>query len=177
MILSLLFLIASLSIFLILTEVLTIDIFYDENLILDLNFTIFAIRFTKSEHRSENNKKKRRRRNFTASSLFDIISPALNKCEVVLHHLNISLPADSPNKCVTRQYLYVSVISPVFAYVEAKSKKFSLNDITFDVSANNNYKISYRISFEISLIDFFTFFVLFRHRSHERRKLLWQKTK
>ncbi len=176
MIQSLLFLVTSLTVFLILTEILTIDIFYGEKTIVDFNFTIFAIRFTSSDSKRE--KKKKRRNSKNIPSVLRFISPILSKSEIVLHNLYISLPSDSPSDYAIKRGIYISLMSAVFAYIDTAAKKFTANDITFHVSANNNYKVSYRVSFTVSLLNFLTFLPIFIKRRHEeRRKLLWQKIK
>lgn len=176
MIQSLLFLITSLTVFLILTEILKIDISYGDKTVVDFNFTIFAIRFTSDN--SPNKKKKKRRNRRKISNFLYFISPILSKSEIVLHHISVLLPYDSPSDYAVKRGAYISLLSSLLAYVDAEAKKLVVNDITFGVSANNNYKISYSVSFTVSLLNFLTFLpVFFKRRHEERRKLLWQKIK
>lgn len=173
---SMLFLITSLTVFLILTEILTINISYGEVTVIDINLTIFAIRLTTKKNGNSSKRKKRRQRN-SFKSILGLIFTASKKSDIVLQRLNISLPEGEPSGTAIKQGIYLSLISSVLAYAESKAKNLYIGNITFDNSANNNLKIAFDISFRISLMSFLASLCIYMKRQKKGYGLLWQKAK
>ena len=150
MIQSLLFLITSLTVFLILTEILTVNVFYGETTVIDINLTVFGIRLTESS--DPINGKKKQRKKSKVGAIKDFVIAASEKSEITVRYINFSMPKDEPAQVAIKQGIYISLLSSLLAYAENKAKNLYIGNITFDNSANNNLKISFDISFKISLI-------------------------
>lgn len=159
---SLLYLIASLTVFLILTEILTIDISYGKQMIIDFDLMIFGIRFTQSKKKNKKGRKKRFRPDFY--TLTSTVKTLISKSEVTVHRIAVSYPYKSPSENAIKIGLFNSLLSSALAYTEANSKKFRLGNITFEDSANNNYKIALDLSLKLSLISFLGTFLKLRLR-------------
>ena len=91
---SLLYLLASLTVFLILTEVITIDISYGEKTVIDFNFMLFGIRFTESEKADRKGRKKRFRPDFY--TVTNLIKHLLHNSEVIVHRIAVLYPPKTP---------------------------------------------------------------------------------
>ena len=149
---SLLYLLASLTVFLILTEVLTIDISYGDSTVIEFNLMIFGIRFTKAKSKNKKGRKKRFRPDFY--TLATIIKLALSKSEIILHRLILLYPDKTPAANAIKIGALNSLLSAAVAYADGNSKNFYLGNISFENSANNSYKIMLDASLRISLLDF-----------------------
>ena len=149
---SLLFLIASLIVFLILTEVLTIDISYGDITVIDVNFTVLAISFIDRKSNTRKKRKKNEKNNFKYISAF--VLSASRKSDIILHRLNLRLPRTEPAQNALNKGICFSLLSSLLAYIESNSKNFYLGNISFDDSANNNSILTFDISFRISLLSF-----------------------
>ena len=172
---SLIITIASLSVFLIFTEILTIDIFHGEKTVIDFNLMIFGIRFTQTKNKKKKGRKKRFRSAFY--TLKNIVEPIIRKSELSINSIRVFYPHATPFINAIKVGIFNSAISSALAYVEANSKKFRLGTITYEDSANNNYRIVFDISLKLSLLSFF--FAVVKAGLHKKRKVneLWQKTK
>lgn len=163
---SLLIAIASLTVFLILTEVLTISISYGEKTVIDLDLTFFGIRLTKTKNEKQNKKGRKKRFRPDFYTITEFIRRLFSKSDVTVRFIRVYYPDDDPAESAIKIGLFNSLISTAIAYAEAYSKKFQPGNITFLESANNSYKIEFDISLRLSLISFIA--VLIRLQSGRR---------
>ncbi len=149
---SLLYLIASLIVFLILTEVLTIDISYGDITVIDINFAVFAISFI--DRKNTTRKKRNKSARNTFKNIISFVLSASRKSDIILHRLNLQLPEGEPAEYAINKGICFSLISSFLAYIENNSKNLYLGNISFNDSANNNSILTFDISFRISLLSF-----------------------
>ena len=173
---SLLYMIASLTVFLVLTEILTIDISYGDQTVIDFDLMIFGIRFTQSKTNNKKGRKKRFRPDFY--TIRNILDRLLNKSDLTVRSVEIYYPHGEPSSNAIKVGACNSFLSVILAYAEANSKKFKLGKITYADSANNNYKIVFNINLKLSLLSFLNTVIKLRlQRKSRKGKSLWQKAK
>ena len=163
---SLLILIASLTVFLILTEILTIDIHYGEKTVIDFDLMIFGIRFTQTKKQDKKGRKKRFRPDFYTTT--NIINTLISKSEITIHDISVFYPTTSPDEDAIKIGMCNALLSPALAYAESNSKNFILGNITFEKSANNNYRIALDISLRLYLISFLGTIIKLHLRKKEK---------
>ena len=152
---SLLFLLTSLTVFLIFTEILTINISYEKNTVIDINFTVLALRLINDKDNKKTTKRKKKKIK-DLRSLKNIILLISRKCEVTIHEIYIPFKALRPSNFAIKKGLYTTLLSYLLSYIENNSKKLKVNNIIIDDSGNNNYTPSFYISLKLSLITLLT---------------------
>ena len=172
---SLLVLIASLTVFLVLTEILTIDISYGDKTVIDFDLMIFGIRFTQTKKQNRKGRKKRFRPDFY--TVMSIINTLIGESEITVRRISVFYPQSSPDENAFKEGLCSSLLYPALAYAKVSSKNFILGNITFENSANNNYRIALDITLELPLISFLIILMITRMRNRRKVKPLWRKTK
>ena len=173
---SLLYMIVSLTVFLVLTEILTIDISYGDQTVIDFDLMIFGLRFTQSKTNTKKGRKKRFRPDFyTVKNTLDEL---LSKSDLNVRSVEIYYPYGEVSANAIKVGACNSILSAILAYAEANSKKFKLGKITYADSANNNYKIVFNVNIELSLLSFLNTVIKLRLQRKSRKvKSLWQKAK
>ena len=89
---SLLLLLTSLTVFLIITEILTINISYGKNIVIDINFTVLALRLINDKNNKKASKR-RRKKNRNLLFLKNILLLVSRKSEVTIHEIYIPFKA------------------------------------------------------------------------------------
>ena len=180
MLYSLIFLLTSLLTFLIFTEIITVNIFYDGNAIIDINFKIFAVRYTKTQNRSKNKVSGRRRHIFPLQiAVFSYFSRLVEKSYIDVSELTLLQDSSSYSSSALKNGIFTSLISALIAYAKENAKKFSAHNITFSTSEHNSLRLNAKIT--ISLIDFIVctapFAVDIAKSKLKRKGKLWQRIK
>ncbi len=148
---ALIFLSASLFVFLILTEILTINIIRADTTVVEVNFMISAIRFTKKEKASNKRKQKRRVPIPPIGIIAAYLSRLASKSDIHIRSLVLSGSAPTPSAEALRSGIYNSAISVILGIIEENAKKFTAEHISISVSEHNKLQVDTKIT--ISLLD------------------------
>ncbi len=149
---ALIFLTVSLSVFLIMTEIVTLDLTYGDITSVQISFNIFALRFTKSDRIGK--KRARRRSRFRIRGIiYPALSALIPRSEIYVRELSLGIYASDPAVYALRRGFSLLFISPLLAFAEENAKKFTLDNITLGVSEHNNSDVRMNISIKISLLD------------------------
>lgn len=154
---SLIFLLASLLIFLVLTEAITLRALYGtEERVIIIDFMLFGIRLNLN-NKKRNNKRRRKKQSKKAKPQFTAIKPAteylLSKSTIKISYLNIKTASHEPSDTALRSAGIVSALSAMFALIDAYSKKFSYDNIFIGVSDNNKTELAFDISIEAHILS------------------------
>ena len=150
---AIIYLFASLFIFLILTEIITINFYYGEVIIIDINFMIFAVKFTKRRKQKEDNKNEKKHGRAGKDIFLLFLSSIIRKSDIILHRLDLSLPNKDPAANAIKYGIYTSFISSLLAFAEENSKNFSSDNIIISYSDHNSLKAVIDARIKISLLD------------------------
>ncbi|MBQ9070345.1 MAG: hypothetical protein IJY23_03245 [Clostridia bacterium] len=160
MALALIYLFASLLIFLILTEVITVRIVRGDESFFDVNLTLFAIRLTPIKNNdTKKSKKKSKKSNIRSALILEI----LRKSKIVVREFKLTIPEKDPANNAFRGGVYTSVLSSIIAYAEENVAFFHADNIIIDYSAHNELKttldadITVRLSSVIGCVFVFLF--------------------
>ena len=149
---ALIFLFLSLSVFLILTEIVTVDLVYGISTSVQISLNVFALKFTKSKERDV--KPPRRKRRFPArGAIYRILSVLIPRSEIHVRELSLGFNASDPASYALRRGFLLLFISPLLAFAEKNAGKFTADNITLGVSEHNNHDVRMSISIRISLLD------------------------
>ena len=140
---AVLFPIAALIFFLFFTEIVTFNVVYEDELIVDLDFLILGIRFypqrtkNKNEKKSDRNKKRRKK---NTSDLLKTVSRIIPSAEVMLNHLYFNVHQENYATGFIAKGVSAGIINAFLKLIELKAKKFTAENIIIDTFDNNNSK-------------------------------------
>ena len=141
-----------LAAFLLLTEILTVNIVLSDEKTVEFNLMIFALSLKFGKGRSRGRKKSRKRPNISAVWRF-VVSVA-EVSEIVIKSLSIPLPDAAPGKEALARGLLFSAVAAFVGFAKENAGFFSLSSIFFNQSAHNNLKLE--ASVKVPLLRFLT---------------------
>jgi hypothetical protein len=150
---SLIFLITSLFLFLITTEIVTIRFIYEngrKNLIVD--FMLFGIELDlsqKSDKKQKSDKEKGKERPFTLPASFKYL---LSKSSLTLNSLSVKTERGEPANSVIIRAGVCSAISAMLALATTYSKNFTYSNIFIGLSDNNKTEVSFDINLQAHIL-------------------------
>ena len=153
------YLISSLLIFLILTEAVTFVLSVDGDTVsLEINFTVFALRLSRSKKASDKNSNRARRIKFRPriNAILSFAKRVIAASDIRIMKCRIDLPEEDPAKSVIRHAYAVSAISSLLAFAELNAKKFYADDITVSTSDNTNIITKLDLKLTVSLLRMIT---------------------
>ena len=179
---ALIFLLTSLLTFLIFTEIVTVNIYHNGNTVIDVNFMIFAVRYTKSNKAAKSKSKRNARRLIPATAIISCISRLIEKSYIDIFEFSLGQGGDSFSAIAFRNGVLSSFISAFIAFAKENSKKFTARNITISTSEHNNLKLNAKIT--VSLLNLiictFPFFISVIGSAIKRLKgksKIWRKIK
>lgn len=155
---ALLYLSASLLVFLILTEVITVSLNYDRLWMAKINFMIFAVQLSQSESsQKKKSSKKRRRRRPAILRLYKLIYRLGRRSDVYINTLAIKISSDNPYEYAITRGAYLSLLSAGAAALISAGRNFSYDNIIITNSEHNKTEVILDVKFKCSLISFLFF--------------------
>lgn len=149
---AIIFLTVSLSVFLIFTEVITLDILYSDETVVEIGLTIFAIQFTKNKKQKQKSPKKRKKRR-GAADIYPFITALIPRSEISIREISFGIRARDPAEYALKRGASILIVSSMLAYAEENAKKFSFSNIKLTFSEHNNSDITVNAQIRISLTD------------------------
>lgn len=162
----------ALTVFLIFTEVLTVDIFYYEDIELNLNLNILGIKLT-PERVVKRNEKRKNKKKSTKKEVFSTLIPAINfllhRSEVEIKHLSVEIKQSEASEFFIRKGICLSFINSFMILLEGNSKIFAKENIIITTSDNNNIKFYVKLT--VPLLHVLTaLFVYLKERFFRKRR-------
>lgn len=155
---ALLYLMASLLVFLILTEVVTINIKYDNVWIAKISLMIFAIQISQSKKRkSKASLKKKRQRKPPVMRLCKSIYRLAGASNIFIRNITLKINSENPISYALIRGSYLSLISAGMAALSSKGRNFRYGNIIITPSVHNKNELFLNASIECSLIAFLRF--------------------
>lgn len=160
MAISLICIFASLLIFIILTETLTIYISQRDHITAyEIHFIVFAIVLRKEKQTKKHYKK---RFSDNKNKIFKSFLPKLIKSsEITVNNIEIYLPSSNPFADALRHGIYSSFLSSLIAFGESNTHFFKTRNIKLINSEHNKITTFIDIKFKITLLDALICFVLY----------------
>ncbi len=143
------YLFASLIVFFILTELITLDIYYDEVLTVNINFMVFALRLSKKQSNVSGGRGKSFRPPINALKSF--ITRLLKVSFLYVKKLHVFISAKTPFSYAISHGAYSSFISTCLIFAEQACKKFAYDNILVAQSDHTKSKICFNIKIEFTL--------------------------
>ena len=179
------YLLASLSVFLVLTEIVTVNIIYDGDFTLEIGLMIFAVRLTTAKRGVTKSRVKRSVQKRLGKSLLpNLTLIILEKGKISVRSFHFSLPANSPFSSAIKYGIIVSLLSSVLSLQNQKNIFFNPKNITAAYSDNNKIKALIDVRIEIYLIKLIVNLIAFSILSFvdrlilpKEKRMIWQKTK
>ena len=156
MIQALLFLFASLPIFIILTETVKFRLIINETETLQIHFTIFALYLERTKDKKVQSKGKGKRNRKRSTKLHSFLGRLIPAAEVEISRLAVLLPSSDPSEAALRRASALSLLSSAFALLQNRARNFLIGDITVEPSDNNNLKAILDLSITVSLVRILT---------------------
>ena len=159
MVQGLIFFIASLLVFIIFTETVTIKVLFDKKTVIQIHFTVFALYLEESDASSSKTgkeRKGRKRRRRDTATLFSYLKKLIPYSHISVTDLTLYLPQNDPAKYVLIRTGAISFISAVMTYARSKADFFQYRDITVKASDNNNLAATLNMSITVSLLRILT---------------------
>lgn len=150
---AILSLFAALTVFIVLTDSITIDLKIGENYIITVNFMVFAITFKRDKNERNgrfSKKSKRKKNNHFWYSLLMLIIP---RSSIKINSLHVILPDGSPHINSISYGIAASLISSFIVFLEYNSKFFEATNIRISYSEHNTLKKELEAEFKISILD------------------------
>lgn len=151
---GIIYLFTSLLVFLILTEVITFNINYNGSLILDINFTVFALRLKKGAG-TDSAKKSKSHTKFRPSLdlIRDFLYRVIRESDIQVKKFALSFPAKSPFAGAVMRGAYISFISSVLAFAEENAKNFQHDHIIVTCSDHTKTEVALYAKIRIPLLE------------------------
>jgi len=153
---SLIFLLTSLLIFLVLTEVITLRVLCTpEEQVIIIDLMIFGIEINLGDKKNTSERKKKKHQKAAKPQIMATKYAAeylLSKSTIRISYLDIRSPSYEPSDAVLRHAGIASALSAIFALAEAYSKKFSFDNIFIGTSDNNKTELNFDISIEAHIL-------------------------
>lgn len=169
MALGIIFLIASLLVFLILTETLTVRFVYSDVKRIDVDLNVIGVSLFPT--RSRKRKKEKESMHSPRRSLERILSIGawLSVATLKVNSLTVSIAASEPMELALKRAAAYSFISALFAYASERSAFFCADNIIINASGNNKSELSFDIELEAALLRFIAAAIaLFLRRAGKR---------
>lgn len=148
---SVLLMLISLTAFLILTEIVTVNILYDEALQIDFNLMVFGVSFTKKKTQ-KNKSKKRKKSPASAKAVIGFISRLAERSEITLRSISIPNTNAAPSATAIGQGFLSVILAALLGFGKNNAKKFTLLSINNSDSENNSIKFD--VGIKITLFNF-----------------------
>ena len=179
---ALIFLLTSLLAFLILTEIITVNIFHDGVTVIDVNLIIFAIRYTKSVSTAAENKKYGKRSIAAVPAVFSYLTRIIEKSYIDIREFSLRRDSGSAASLAIGTGVFNSLIAVAVAYAKKNAKKFTSANITYSASEHNNLKLDAKITisllnFIICTLPFIVRMIGLRAKRLKGKQKIWQKTR
>lgn len=167
---------AALLIFIILTEKLTINLFFGEDYIIEFHFIVFAL-VLKNSASSDNRRQKGNIKNKNKFlKRYHLILSFMRRAYVTINTLDIYVPKSYPMTDALGYGAYSALISSFLTFAENNSSFLEVSNINLSYSEYNTVKKQLDAELKLSLVDViisYTSFMFLRLRY----KLLLQKDK
>lgn len=152
MIQGLIFFIASLSVFIIFTETVTIRVIFNKKTVIQIHFTVFALHLEESDAPSTKIRKGRRHRRRNTATLLSYFKGLIPYAELSVTEFTLNLPQNDPARYVLLRTGAISFVSAAVIYASSKANFFQYRDITVKASDNNNLAATLDVSMTVSLL-------------------------
>ena len=130
-----------LIIFLIFTEIITVNLRISDKAEIDVNFMIFAISFKKPPKNNNTAKKSKRKVKLPIGAYLKLLFSVLRTSEIILRRASVDVSSSDPFIGVLNQGLYSTILGAAISYAEANSKKFTFDNIKYTDTEHNNIKL------------------------------------
>ncbi len=183
MLTGILYLFFSLTAFLIISEIITINLFYQNSeTLVEFNFTIFAVALNFSKDKKRHQRQKLKRFRLSPYALKKIAFYFIKKSEIIIYDLVSSLPSEDPATDSLRYGIYNLFLSSLLVFAKENSKKFSADNIILGYSDHNKTELIFKAQFKISLVNILICSIIFvfysiRSAVSKKARKLWQKIK
>ena len=155
---TLIYLSASLLVFLILTEIVTVTFIYNKFWMAKINFMIFAVQLSetdKSQVTKRSNEKKGKK-----STLLNLYKPFLRlirASDIYIPSVSLAIKAENPITYALLRSSYFSFISAGFAALSSVSRNFEHGNIIITNSEHNKSEVALDARIKCSLLSFLRF--------------------
>lgn len=145
------FLIISLTLFILLTDKITARIIRNEQTVIEINLTVFALRLTMGKKsKTKAKRKKRRKKNRFPAFIQEIIK----RSKIQITELIATIQKKEPAIDAFRYGTYSSAIGSALVYLQNNAKFFSSSDIIINYSEHNKSNLTLTAELEISVFQF-----------------------
>ena len=153
----------SLIIFLILTEIITVNIKYYETSYIDINFMIFGIcLFPKGKRKSNVSRdKKDKKKTKKYTSLRYAFKYLLNHSYINLKELNLTIPDATPKNSALFCAGGIFVSDAILNCIYQNSKNFKSGKIFVGACDNNSFKLEFNTKITFSFLSAVISFLVF----------------
>ncbi len=137
-----------LVIFLILTEVVSVNVSYKDTLCVEIDLIIFGVRLVKAPEARQNRKKQKRRRKRPPSpaSLIKFIRRILKSGQTSLERTVIPISASEPHEYAIRYSLISFLLLTIYDIIKNNVDTVHFEEIILPRNENNNIKPELRIT-------------------------------
>lgn len=151
MLITLLFLFLALLFFLVLTEVITVTVAYDDYAVIEISLMIFALKLTFCQKDKKRNKKKSKKTDSPFWGSF--MSSAAKRSDITIKRLNVKIPAAEPQINALRFGVYTSALSSILALIKNNTRNFTVGNINTEYSEHNKPEIAFDAQIKISALN------------------------
>ena len=150
---ALVYLFSSLLIFLLLTEAISFHLTVGQATVLEIHFTVFALRLERGSQ-SESIGKRGRAIRFRPriNAIIVFAKRVIRGSYVKINRLNIALPRSSPSESVLRHSYLSSLLCSILAFLHSDAKKFTHGDITLSTSDHTKINAELDVKLTLSLL-------------------------
>jgi hypothetical protein len=155
---ALLYLMASLLVFLILTEIVTINIKYDNRFVVKINLMIFAVQISQSaQSESTASLKKKKRKRPAILRLYKSAYRLIGASDIFIRNLTLKIASENPISYALTRGTYLSVISAGMAMLSSTGRNFKYGNIIVTSSVHNKTEVTVNANIKCSLVAFLYF--------------------
>ena len=150
---ALVYLFSSLLIFLLLTEAITFHLTVGQTAVLEIHFTVFALRLERARH-SENIGKRGQAIRFRPriNAIIVFAQRVIRGSYIKINKLAVALPERSPSESALHQSYAFSLLCSLLAFLHSDAKKFTHGDITLSTSDNTKINAELDVRLTLSLL-------------------------
>ena len=163
----------ALFVFLIFTEILTVDILYDKSPELDFNLNILGIRLRPEDtvkRKKQRKRRKKRARKDAFAALMPVILYVLSHSHTEIKGLHLTIDSNDAADFFIKRGVLTSFINSVLTLIEENSKTFSKENIIICASDNTNIKFYVKLTVPLMFIARAVFVYLKQRFLAKRRK-------
>ena len=158
--------------FLYFTEIITFNIIYEDELIVDIDFLILGVRLYPTRAKKRKKTKSRKNRDKKPHSIIlRIIARIIPSSEVTIDYLYVNVQNSDYVKSFIGKGLSIWAVNSFIKIIEEKAKKLTVGNIFIDTFDNNNKKPILYANVSIPLYIFSHYiFVIIKDRKSDSRK-------